>query len=426
MSLDDLVSAERTSQPNLCLPHQCEFLSDQWLDQARIFLTAATASRTLPPFSLVERFRNTPRHLGFENNLALWSATFDGQQLRVSRSQPNQPNVSVDGDYQAGLFVAQAVGASIPDAMGRTLAELYHLFGDDALHSTGTFNDPQVNRLFADFHDHMARITVENPDISHRAQAFALNNQIQHIKEQGYAVIKNAITEEFADEVRETSQRAVSAHGGNQLQWMLYQGLPLERLAQNAPLMTLIDATLGRGAVIASLSAIVRGPGPGQIPLHNDYSMIPEPYPDFAMTGVGVWALEDWTPASGPTWIVPGSHLTRRAPRPGEDVSQAVPIEMPKGSVVYFTHGVWHWQGDRSEAGERVTIHAHFNRGILRGLEPKKIDPQMLHRNAPRLGEMLGEDDWFDKLDAHGRDYARAAHMARLQKFTNDRLAALE
>ena len=92
---------------------------------------------------------------------------------------------------------------------------------------------------------------------------------------------------------------------------------------------------------------------------------------------------------------------------------------MPKGSVVFFTHGVWHWQGDRTEPGERVTLHAHFNRGILRSLEPKKIDVQMLHRNAPRLGEMLGEDDWFDKISAAGRD-SRAvrvhAQAARVQR----------
>ena len=57
---------------------------------------------------------------------------------------------------------------------------------------------------------------------------------------------------------------------------------------------------------------------------------------------------------------------------------------MPKGSVVFFTHGVWHWQGDRTAPGDRVTLHMHFNRGILRSLEPKKLDVQMLHRNPPR------------------------------------------
>jgi hypothetical protein len=67
-------------------------------------------------------------------------------------------------------------------------------------------------------------------------------------------------------------------------------------------------------------------------------------------------------------------------------------MEMPKGSVVFFTHGVWHWQGDRTEPGDRVTLHAHFNRGILRSLQPKKTDVQMRHRNSPRLGELLGEE----------------------------------
>ncbi len=238
-------------------------------------------------------------------------------------------------------------------------------------------------------------------------------------------MIERAISESFADEVRAATLEALSAHGAEQLQWMLYHGTVFEELVQNAPLMSLMDATLGRGAVIASISAIRRGPGNGTIPMHTDYSMVPEPYPEFAMTGVGVWALEDWHIASGPTWLVPGSHRLRRGPRKGEGLNEGKPVEMPKGSVVYFTHGVWHWQGDRSEAGERVTIHSHFNRGILRGLEPKKVDPQMLHRNPPRLGEMLGEDDWYDKLDAHGRDYLRAGHMARLQSFTDESVSSL-
>jgi hypothetical protein len=72
-----------------------------------------------------------------------------------------------------------------------------------------------------------------------------------------------------------------------------------------------------------------------------------------------------------------------------------------------------------------VTLHAHFNRGILRGLEPKRVDVQMMHRNPPRLGEMLGEDDWFDKLTAQGRDHIRAAYMVRLHEFTDERKRAL-
>ena len=34
-------------------------------------------------------------------------------------------------------------------------------------------------------------------------------------------------------------------------------------------------------------------------------------------------------------------------------------------------------------------------------------------------GEMLGEDDWFDKMTASGRDHLRFAHMAKLLAFND-------
>jgi hypothetical protein len=43
----------------------------------------------------------------------------------------------------------------------------------------------------------------------------------------------------------------------------------------------------------------------------------------------------------------------------------------------------------------------------------------MLHRNSPRLGEMLGEDDWFDKMSAAGRDHLRFAYMQHLLAYTD-------
>jgi ectoine hydroxylase-related dioxygenase (phytanoyl-CoA dioxygenase family) len=203
----------------------------------------------------------------------------------------------------------------------------------------------------------------------------------------------------------------------------LYLGRPFERVILNPKLMTLIDASLGRCAQIATLGALLRGPGPGQIDIHTDYTDVPEPYPEYAMSGVAVWSLEDWTVASGPTWIVPKSHRQRRAPRPGEGLDDGVPIEMPKGSAVFFTQGVWHWQGPRTEPGERVTLHPHFNRNFLRSIDPKRPDVSLIARNPPRLGEMLGLDDGFDKLTAAGgRDYLRLEHTRQLHAFTRRKL----
>ena len=409
----------------ITLPHHVEFLSDAWIDEARSLLTQEAERRKTglngQAFSVSERFADAPSHLGLADNVAAWRVEYDGERIAVARGFNPDAEVTVEGDYQAALMSAQTVGANAPGVMGATLREIARVFGKGAVRFKGRMENPVAVALMGALHDHMARRTVENPDLAHRAARLGLSANIREMEEQGYTVVERAISDEFANAVRAATLRTLDEQGVMSLNWMLYHGREFELLAQNAKLMTLIDASLGRGAVIASLSSIRKGPGVGIIPLHTDYAHVPEPYPEFSMTGVGVWALEDWTVASGPTWIIPGSHKLRRHPQAGEGANGGVPIEMPKGSVVYFHHGVWHWQGDREEPGERVTLHAHFNRGILRSLEPKKIDVQMLHRNPPRLGEMLGEDDWFDKLSANGRDYGRYAYMLKLHSFTEAR-----
>jgi len=371
----------------ITLPHHCEFLSDAWLEQATKFLQRDVAMRKENlggrGFSLSERFTHAPPHLKFAGDVAAWNVAFDGNDLTVSRGFDERADFVVEGDYQAGLTAAQYVGLLAPGAMKAMNREVVTVYGRDAIRTRGVL-EGELREMFLLLHDHMGRRTVENPDLAHRAARQRLLGKVRELEDNGYAVIEHAISPEFADEVRNAVLRALLPHQTFSMNWMLYHGREFERLIQNPPLMTLIDASLGRGAVIASFSSIKKGPGPGVIRMHTDYSHVPEPYPEFAMTGVGVWALEDWTIASGPTWIVPGSHRMRRAPRPGEAVDGAVPIVMPKGSVVYFTHGVWHYQGDRTDPGDRVTLHAHFNRGILRSLEPKKTDVQMLHRNAAR------------------------------------------
>jgi hypothetical protein len=411
------------------LPDRFEFLSDDWIAEARRFLEKAVDQRRDAlggsPFSLSERFEAAPPHLGLPDDVGAWTARYDGATMTVARGFDATAGLVVEGDYQAGLAGGQFIGMLAPGAMKALRREVKAMHGKDAVRMTGRVENPAAGEILALLHDHLGRRTVENPDLKHRAERQGLTAKLRELEANGYVVLERAISPEFADEVRAATLRALLPHQSYSMNWMLYHGREFEQLIQNPLLMTVIDASLGRGAVIASFSSIKKGAGPGTIPLHTDYAHVPEPFPEFSLTGVGVWALEDWTLSAGPTWIVPGSHKLRRNPRPGEKTNEGVPIEMPKGSVVYFHHGVWHWQGDRTDAGDRVTLHAHFNRGILRSLEPKKTDVQMLHRNSPRLAEMLGEDDWFDKLSAQGRDYGRFTYMNKLHAFTEDRKRAL-
>jgi len=414
------------AQPDLItLPHHAEFLSERWLEEAAKFwretLPAKKAKLGGRSFSVSERFTDAPPHLNLPGDVASWTLRFDGEAATVARGFDAEADLTVEADYQAALYLAQFVGVLAPGGMDEMWREATQMSGKDAFRVRGNVPD-EASRLLGLFHDHMGRRTVENPDLEHRARRLGLTGKIREMDEQGFVVLERAITPAFADVLRAATRAAMSAEQSLLDSW-LYLGRPFERLIVNPLLMTLIDASLGRCAQVATLGALLRGPGPGQIDIHTDYTDIPEPYPEYALSGVAVWALEDWTVASGPTWIVPKSHRRRRAPRPGEGLDEGVPIEMPKGSVVFFTQGVWHWQGPRTEPGERVTLHPHFNRNFLRSIDPKRPDVSLIARNPPRLGEMLGLDDGFDKLTpAGGRDYLRLEHTRQLHAFTRRKM----
>jgi hypothetical protein len=419
--------AEKTPGVDLItLPHHAEFLSDRWLEEARRFWRELPGARKTPlggrGFSVSERFTDAPPHLKLPGDVAAWSLRFDGEDATISRGFEEGADLRVEGDYQAAVFLAQFVGVAAPGGAEEMWREAAVLFGKDAFRIKGGLQDAAAARLLANFHDYMARRTVENPDLEHRARRLGLTGKIREMEENGFVVIERAISADFAGQLREATRAAMAPDQALLDSW-LYLGRPFERVILNPMLMTLIDASLGRCAQVATLGALLRGPGPGQIDIHTDYTDVPEPYPEYAMSGVAVWSLEDWTVASGPTWIVPKSHRHRRAPRPGEGLGDGVPIEMPKGSAVFFTQGVWHWQGPRTEPGERVTLHPHFSRNFLRSIDPKRPDVSLIARNPPRLGEMLGLDDGFDKLTAAGgRDYLRLEHTRQLHAFTRRKL----
>jgi len=418
--------AERAAQADLItLPHHAEFLSERWLEEAETFWREALPARKAKlggrAFSVSERFTTAPPHLKLPGDIGAWSLRFDGETATVARGFDADADLTVESDYQAALHVAQFVGVLAPGGAEVMWREATHMSGKDAFRVRGRLPD-EASRLLGVFHDHMARRTVENPDLEHRARRLGLTDKIRDMDDQGFVVVERAITTDFADELRAATRAAMSPEQGLLDSW-LYLGRPFERVMLNPLLMTLIDASLGRCAQVATTGALLRGPGPGGIDIHTDYTDVPEPYPEYAMSGVAVWALEDWTVASGPTWIVPKSHRMRRAPRPGEGLDAGVPVEMPKGSVVFFTQGTWHWQGARTEPGERVTLHPHFNRSILRSIDIKRPDVSLLARNPPRLGEMLGADDGFDKMTpAGGRDYLRLEHTRQLHAFTRRKM----
>lgn len=216
------------------LPHQVEFLSDAWLQEASKFLERQVPQRKegLRPFAVSERFTAAPPHLKLPGDVASWHVRCDGERVEVGRDFLADADVTVECDYQCGLMAAQFVGLRAPGAMAAMLRELTHVFGRDAMRARGKLPVEAANELMADLHDHLGRRTVENPDLAHRAARLGLSGKIREMERQGYTVVERAISPELADEVRAATLRALMPHHTTSMNWMLYHGREFELLAQ--------------------------------------------------------------------------------------------------------------------------------------------------------------------------------------------------
>ena len=413
----------------ITLPHHAEFLSDRWLEEAQRFWRelppprkASLAGRT---FSLSERFTDAPPHLKLPADVGGWTLRFDGETASIARGFDEGADLTIEGDYQAALYLAQFVGVAAPGGAEAMWREASTLFGKNAFRIKGALKNDAAGRALANFRDHMARRTVENPDLEHRARRLGLAGKIREMEENGFVVIERAISTDLADELRALTRAAMAPDQA------LLELLALPRSAVRTghpqPETDDADRRLARPLRAGGHARrAARGPGAGQIDIHTDYTDIPEPYPEYALSGVAVWSLEDWTVASGPTWIVPKSHRFRRAPRPGEGLDAGVPIEMPKGSCGVFHPGGLALAGPAHRA-RRTRDPASPLQPRLPALDRSEAPGRVLiARNPPRLGEMLGLDDGFDKLTpAGGRDYLRLEHTRQLHAFTRRKLKEL-
>jgi len=75
------------------LPHQFEFMSDAWLDEARSWFSQRR-DRLGQPFSVSEQMTDAPPHLQLPNDVANWTLRWDGTDVSVSRGFDSSATVT--------------------------------------------------------------------------------------------------------------------------------------------------------------------------------------------------------------------------------------------------------------------------------------------------------------------------------------------
>ncbi len=111
---------------------------------------------------------------------------------------------------------------------------------------------------------------------------------------------------------------------------------------------------------------IAIGPGETAQSIHRDqwafdFFPFPDTYPVQCNT---IWAMTDFTEQNGATRVIPGSHrLADRLQFKHEDTE---PAEMSKGSVLFYTGGLYHGGGANQSDATRVGINITYNVAWLR------------------------------------------------------------
>jgi ectoine hydroxylase-related dioxygenase (phytanoyl-CoA dioxygenase family) len=161
-------------------------------------------------------------------------------------------------------------------------------------------------------------------------------------------------------------------------------------LAIDPVLLDVVDAVIGP-AQLSAPTGIWIGPGePAQV-LHRDDSIYPLPEPHGEVVLNTMWAFDDFTAANGGTRFVPGSHRWGPGRHPS-DADDVVEVEMPAGSVAFYTGSIWHGGGANGTDRGRLGVILEYAAGWLRPQENHVIGvpPEVVAAVPERLQELLG------------------------------------
>ena len=159
----------------------------------------------------------------------------------------------------------------------------------------------------------------------------------------------------------------------------------------NPTVLALSSYLLGQSCILSNCVAILKGPESGDVALHTDSLMIPEPLPPYAQVCNSNWMLTDYSRDNGSICFVPASHRYCRHPADGEAVSDRVPVDAPAGSIVVYHGNTWHGAFNRTNSGLRMSFNTPMMRSYLQPEEAYREDvtPEILARNPPRFATLM-------------------------------------
>ena len=201
-------------------------------------------------------------------------------------------------------------------------------------------------------------------------------------------------------------------------------------IARSPTVRELVEQPLVLGSVKQTLShasncqlhltqTIAIGPGEESQSIHRDqWAFDFFPFPDsYQVQCNTIWAMTDFTEKNGATRVIPGSHKLADKLRFTE--SDTEPAEMEKGSVLFYTGGLYHGGGANNSNDTRIGINITYAVAWLRQEENQYLSvPREVAKDLPEsllrlMGYAQGAyalgyiDDTRDPIEAVRPEFSR-------------------
>ncbi len=224
------------------------------------------------------------------------------------------------------------------------------------------------------------------------------------IEENGFAIIENAIDEDFRREICAEIERLEAVRPGGDIppapftglvtrRWfdLLNDGEVWQRVAVHASVLAVLEKVLGDGFLLSTMGTAVVGDGEEAQAIHCDdqvYSF-PRPHPNLVCNTM--WALSDFTEETGATRLVKGSNRFDHDPDFTKSY-ETVPLEMPAGSIGFVVGSCYHGAGANSSGRDRSALTINYCSGSMRQQENLMlgVHPGRMMSFDPILQDILG------------------------------------
>lgn len=235
-----------------------------------------------------------------------------------------------------------------------------------------------------------------------RIDELELWDVVDQMRDEGYAVIRNAAPPELMSDLREVIHslakltRPDPARGAVKL---LGRDRTVDLVATLPKVMAVAEYSIGKGFRAGRFHGSIKREGGEGLALHSDQNWIPAPFPEHNLLITFCFACEGMTEEGGATIVVPKSHKARRHPTPDEIMnSESIAIETEPGDVAVWDGATWHGSGPRSIPGTRTMLHATYQRLYTQTIDDFSylLNDEEYLANAPEgIRGLLGEGLFF-------------------------------